>query len=406
MRRQTAEQVAEQFVRWAVSEHVRIGRHRLPTVADLAQRAGVGLVAMSRAVRRLAAEGLIEARPGKGITLPPTREATQFPRTRAARWEEASEALADAILRGEFAPGSQLPSVKELTARFGVSYPSLRAALRSLAQRRVIVRHRRGYRVADLVGRRAGSTIGLIAGGISPRDFVVHFPRSAQVLRTIEEQCMRSNVALLPVSIDRLLHNAEGGGVEATGLSEALGYLILTMQMSREDFGAAYTCLGPQNRPLSVLDEGINVALPPGAGRRVRLIRFADTRRDAENVATFLLQLGHRRIAYVSPTHGARWSRERLAGLRSVYEAAGLPTGVEAVTYDKIDSVSRGLSENESPRELADRAERALRRSDNPGLAMIGAMIGRMKDSVMFMMEPEILAEIEAKLFARACELP
>src|SRR5713101_663984 len=54
------------------------------------------------------------------------------------------------LLRGELRPGEQLPAERELARRIGVSRPSVRAALRSLAAKGVLVtRHGAGNFVAD-----------------------------------------------------------------------------------------------------------------------------------------------------------------------------------------------------------------------------------------------------------------
>ncbi len=54
------------------------------------------------------------------------------------------------ILRGELRPGARLPPERELARRIGVSRPSVRAALRSLAAKRVLVTRRgAGTFVAD-----------------------------------------------------------------------------------------------------------------------------------------------------------------------------------------------------------------------------------------------------------------
>lgn len=393
--RQPAIQRAKEYLQWVIAEHVRIGRKRLPTVSELASRAGVGAVAMSRAVRQLVDAGTLDARPGRGIHLPQEETPGPAPQGRVSRAEETAGALADAILNGEFPPGAPLPSVKELTHRFGVSYPSLRTALETLAGERIILRHRRGYRVADLVGQRRVNAVGLVASGVSPREYGHRFPRFAQLLRTIEEQSRRSNIDLLPM------------GPEPGPLPQSvLGYLILTMGMALQSVIDVYTRLAPMGKPVAILDDGTGVVLPSGAGRLVSLIRFADTRRDAETVATFLLQLGHRSIAYVSPTHGARWSQERLAGLRSVYEAAGLHNGVVAVTNDDVGSVRDALPADMPPEVAAAEAAEVLRRTGTRGTAMIADMLSRLRDRAELSMEAEILRSIEQRLFARAAAEP
>ncbi|MBD3345716.1 MAG: hypothetical protein GF401_11705 [Chitinivibrionales bacterium] len=53
----------------------------------------------------------------------------------------------------------------------------------------------------------------------------------------------------------------------------------------------------------------------------------------ARDVARFLLELGHKRIAYISPYHKAHWSHVRLQGIVDIYKSAGLAEGVVPVTF-------------------------------------------------------------------------
>lgn len=54
-------------------------------------------------------------------------------------YEAVAEQLRQAIFRGDFAPGDRIPSVRELSAQFGVSQAAVREALMSLQARNLVV---------------------------------------------------------------------------------------------------------------------------------------------------------------------------------------------------------------------------------------------------------------------------
>ena len=89
-------------------------------------------------------------------------------------------------------------------------------------------------------------------------------------------------------------------------------------------------------KPFAVLDE-TGTGQPPFPGKRqVPIVTFQtgfDTS-PGEMVGNFLLQLGHRHIAYISPFHGASWSINRYNGLSKTFAFAGYENGVSRFTFD------------------------------------------------------------------------
>jgi DNA-binding LacI/PurR family transcriptional regulator len=90
-----------------------------------------------------------------------------------------------------------------------------------------------------------------------------------------------------------------------------------------------------RKKPLAILDEEGNVplALPLSRHDRVGLFRMLPGRQTALIVPNYLLTLGHRRIAFISPFHKNAWSQGRLAGCREACAGANITNGVTAFTY-------------------------------------------------------------------------
>lgn len=72
---------------------------------------------------------------------------TDDPRTRAA---QAADALRSEITAGTYGPGQKLPSIRELTERFGIAAETVKRALATLIEeRRIFSVPNRGYFVVD-----------------------------------------------------------------------------------------------------------------------------------------------------------------------------------------------------------------------------------------------------------------
>jgi DNA-binding LacI/PurR family transcriptional regulator len=81
--------------------------------------------------------------------------------------------------------------------------------------------------------------------------------------------------------------------------------------------------------PIAVLDEGtLRPRMAGLLGRSACHFAIAHSPGAGRSVGRLLLQQGHRRVGWLSAAHDALWSAVRLAGLREVYRAAGMPDAV------------------------------------------------------------------------------
>jgi DNA-binding LacI/PurR family transcriptional regulator len=164
-----------------------------------------------------------------------------------------------------------------------------------------------------------------------------------------------------------------------------LGYLFFAASIRKHDAPGTATRLAAHGLPLAILDEGD--ALPwTESGvplRRTRLVRLVDGYTAGRDVGRTLLRLGHRRIAYISPSHRAPWSKERLAGLKEACREAGVPGAVRAFTVNALYSHQLHLRKD-YPRLLAS-IERIL------DTGMHGAARGHdLEDGVLQALKAEI----------------
>jgi DNA-binding LacI/PurR family transcriptional regulator len=136
-----------------------------------------------------------------------------------------------------------------------------------------------------------------------------------------------------------------------------LGFLVWTMGYASEAVAGLLGMLAALRRPVALLDESGELRLPQALVRRcrARIFRLADDVAAGSQVGRYLVDLGHRAVAFVSPVHGAYWSRRRLAGLAQAVAAAD--GRVATLTLDKRDQSAfvTGLT-----RPLADEALRRI----------------------------------------------
>lgn len=185
---------------------------------------------------------------------------TASPRT--PKYQEISNTLMDAILAGDYPPGSYLPSESALMTRFGVSRVTVRLALNVLRDANLIVGHQgKGYFVCTLqaiqdLGRLQGFGELMAPLGVETRsevlsgEIVAAPPAAAAALslkrgedivkirrvRIAAEEAMSIDVSFFPLAIGRKLLNLDLAHVDIFTLIETqigieIGFADITMSV-------------------------------------------------------------------------------------------------------------------------------------------------------------------------------
>jgi GntR family transcriptional repressor for pyruvate dehydrogenase complex len=157
---------------------------------------------------------------------------------RSPVYVQVSEQIREAILRGEFAPGSQLPTERELAERLGVGRASVREALRSL-------------QAQGLVEGTGRSPARMIVGGASAtaaKDALLHLLRLQRVSLDdlIGLRCLIEGEALSIAAIHhddddfleprQALQKMSEDGVELEAFEEAdIQFHISLVRIARND---------------------------------------------------------------------------------------------------------------------------------------------------------------------------
>jgi DNA-binding FadR family transcriptional regulator len=375
-----AYQIAFDHIKQLIDNAHRQGNAKLPTVRHMARTLSVSQPTILRALGHFRRQGIITTCPGRGIEViavasTRNRVLSALP-SASLKWERAAHELTAHILARSFGPDSPLPTVKELSQRYGVSYLTMRKVLRTLAHKQVIVQDARGFRSAMHGSHRPNSSIALIAAGEGDGVFAPITTRTQDHLRWIEEACARAGTRLVRVPCVGWQHGKLDPAILAQKLTAVsrdgtmLGAVVWTIAL-RCDWASFHTSARSCCSRMAFLDETGDSGLSSISGRttRAQVFVMASSVTSGADVGRWLLARGHRRIAFFSADHQAVFSRNRLHGIVDAFAAAGLPDAVHACTTEDLyhsPEMLAALAESDGlMNRAADRIARAAPRHDS-----------------------------------------
>ncbi|MBO4489958.1 MAG: substrate-binding domain-containing protein [Lentisphaeria bacterium] len=235
--------------------------------------------------------------------------------------------LRDLIAGKYFQPGAKLPREVILCGQMGVSRGTLRAALARLEQEGYIERcHPGGTRVTGGMPRRILVVLPSDLNGLSPAFYA--YP-------AVEECCRRHRLEMHTVLYQQLPG-------EIAEPESYLGALLLCVPWEKDE-----PCRLLRKYPFPK----VIACADPGSGH---LSGFAcvgfDFRRELLAAVRYLMDLGHRRISYISSVTSRRFP---LSELRAFCESSGIPESASLIRefseYPEIRSVVRELMHLSAP---------------------------------------------------------
>lgn len=322
--------------------NLKPGEH-LPSIQKLASKAQVSSVPMWKAVNLLAQKGVLEVIQGRGTRIPVQHDETLAPTVET--WWRIREQIHREILGGKYSIGL-MPSLKEMRIQYGVSYNTLKKALESLVSDGIIEPCHRTYRAISYVNQVSVSSVVLLGWSIPELDLQARTPWGEEFLRSCENQCsqMRLNFKVVRYnSVGGITKYIDQDGKAATELKEndsVLGF-ILWADSPDELYRDVLKQLNKFKKPIAVLQEGslLRISDFQEQNRKIQVFSLATSSKAAKQVASFMLELGHKSIAYFSPFHLREWSKARLSGLEEIFSRhSGM--NIQAYTIDKLGSHS------------------------------------------------------------------
>ncbi|MBD3319574.1 MAG: GntR family transcriptional regulator [Chitinivibrionales bacterium] len=325
---------------------------RLLTVREMAVAADVSLQTMTKAVAFCRGEGLIVHYKRRLCIAPGAKRAydrsgglldesvpdPKLPTTPPLR---VRQQLLHDIYNRRLHPGHPLPSYKELTAWYNCSCTTLKKAISLLFNEGILSPYYKKFMVTPFGSSKAGSSICMLI----PCDIRGNFYLEAlneQFLRQFSAECSNSRIRCETTGIcfddgrftlfDQLRQPCDFIDNDAV-----LGYVycaLINKEIQRHSEMFAF--LSSIRKPVALYDVVGDWEIPRSMKKpNVRYFTAAVSQKAGKETGHFLLDRGHRSIAWLSPFHQSIWSQNRLSGLCSVYETAGITAGVKAFTMDK-----------------------------------------------------------------------
>lgn len=299
---------------------------RLASVRNLARQCSVSPVTVLRAIAILKNEGLLKGGWGRGNYI---AEGKKTLPQQTAGFETISTVkktvltIKKDIIEGKYQTHLPLPSIKQLTAHYNVSYPSIKKAIAILAEENVIKRSRSRYYFFTNQSK-SNSRIAIIAFGLARNSVKIETERERNLFRLLSTVAMEHNVILETICCNDYLEDPQFYTPDDSPLAyylkskNIIGIILSSYHM--KDSAECLRKLLTFNIPISAWVEDHRILKMVGYhGPGKKKLSFFDSSYSTlpgYEVGRYLIGKGHKNIAYISPFHESPWSQNRLTGLK------------------------------------------------------------------------------------------
>ncbi len=397
------------YIRNMLDNYTWIAGDMLPSINQLAAAAGVSSVPMWKAVNLLAEEDILEVIQGSGTRV---KKISEEPANLVRNgWMGLRDRIHKDILSGLFISGALMPSLKEMRMQYGVSYQTLRKALDCLVNEGIITPEHRTYRTVLFTPNKNHSSVVLV-GWVNPHmEMQSRTPWGEEFLRECENLCSRMKVNLrilkYTASEGPLRFIDQDGNVSAKIRedSSVLGYLMWA-ESPNELYRDVLNQLEQFKKPVAVLQEGSQLHLSDVIERNqgIRLFSLATGSNAARNVASYLLELGHTNIAYISYLHKSDWSKARLCGLQEIYNRHGNGARVYPCTMDDYGFFSELSDQVKDAEHYFPAITSLMSKAGMP--SMVIKTLNSIRGNFTAQMVNEVIQAYMERLFKKAASIP
>lgn len=336
-------ETAVAFLWGCVERHAARGCTRLPSTQSLADEAGVGLVTMCRAVKRLQREDVLQARPGRGIHIAASNmdqtvhseSDHPLPLPPRPTRDSVAAGIQTRISQGVWT--DRLPSQKELANLYDTTAATVRHALAILCQRGLLSAHRRSYFLRRRPHGVPPAILSLVVNAAVRSDIP---GRRRAVVEIIERLCRDHAYKVHRASFRDISTDAMRGLIRdhAAEFSRSQGIIYISagfkvppsiyLAKALAEFGAPfflYSDTDPSPGAMRFVHSNM---------RTILCTQPYSTQLPGKDMGRYLATLGHRTVAYLCDHHGNPWSRNRHAGLVAALSRATPGSCIVPVVFD------------------------------------------------------------------------
>jgi DNA-binding LacI/PurR family transcriptional regulator/DNA-binding transcriptional regulator YhcF (GntR family) len=323
----------------------------LPTASTLATQAGVARQTMRNALATLRERGLVTMRYRRGFAVTGDMDTfasllrtytyhtpeSDAPEAREPIWRLVAEKLKKDIMTGAFHHAATLPSYKQLQARYHTSFKTIKTALAHCEKeglckkshtRYVIDTHTLSHKKRHVCLLTLHNTM---SGGPSVnQDFE----------RALHTACMQRELGIHTVqwNIDEnaeLVFYRQTTRIPDLPQERSIAGYIVAAGFTGIVLEKLLRRISHVDKPVAIFDDSGEWTRPWYLKQpHIRIFTAAISPEPGRHVAAFLGETGHSHVAYISPFHKARWSRNRLAGMEKALARYTWPAHIHAITLD------------------------------------------------------------------------
>jgi DNA-binding LacI/PurR family transcriptional regulator len=301
----------------------------LPSIRDLASTIGVSKPSMIRAIARLKKEGLVSGRERQRIRAGAVVEPKLFREKRTPPWRAKRDLVEKDIVSGILGYGGNLPSLKELQARYGFSYRTMKKILQAMAADGAVRFKGRGFALQEIPVKSFQQRIVFVTtlGHFAQRSALNY--EHNRMVNLLEQECKRAGLHLDIVEIDfydtlvnrRVLSKITDYGNVLGFVVDIWSYLKENVQRSHADL---LTYLAGFEKPVAMLDELGDFMLPSRFWTNQCFQVFRIQGKGAgERIARRLATLGHTSAVFITYFKEAKWSADRYLGVVEQFSRIG-----------------------------------------------------------------------------------
>lgn len=313
----------------------------LPSIPILAKVSGVSRSTMIKAIARIKKEGGINAIERYRMVVGNVNSLSLPAGSQAPSWRKKRTLMEKELLSGNLATQGKLPPVKELQARYGVCFKTIKKILQSMISDGVIQPHGKGYALPEIVKTGYNSKVVFVtcAGHFLQRSALNQ--EHNRIVNLFESECIRRGLRFEVLEIDfydpiayRYLRR------KLSDSDRVLGYILDVWWYEPKSFRGVYldalTQLARFKKPVALLDEIGSFTLPSQHSGNPSIQTFSiEGKRAGERIARYLKRLGHQAVAFFALYPEALWSSERYAGVAGQFSRTGDP-GAARIFTDTI----------------------------------------------------------------------